>query len=61
MVGQAKARLVEGPICELCGGALDIKEVPRESEGSSISYPHRDGEIWDLDHRATPVWKVLRP
>ncbi len=61
MAGQAKARLVEGPICQLCGGALDIKETPRQSEGSSISYPHRDGELWDRDHKATPIWRVLRP
>lgn len=60
MAGQAKARLIEGPICELCGGALDIKEVKRMSEGANITYPHRDGELYDRDHKARPMWRVLR-
>lgn len=61
MAGQAKPRLVEGPICDLCGGALSIKEIARESEGGVITYPHRDGELYDRDHKARPMWKVLRP
>lgn len=61
MVKRAKPRLVEGPLCDICGGALDIKEVPRESEGSVITHPHRDGELLDRKHKGFPVYKVLRP
>lgn len=59
MVKRAKARLVEGPICESCGGALSIKEERRQSEGGVITYVHRDNI--SSSHAPHPVWKVIRP
>ena len=57
MAKLAKPRLVEGPICRQCGGALSIEET-KTSEGANVTFTHRDGPV---EHRAIPVYKVIRP
>jgi len=61
MAERAKARLIEGPICSRCDGALTIREKARISEGSKVSYIHRDGVAFDDDHKGDPIYKVIRP
>ena len=60
MVERAQTRLVEGPFCIRCNGALNIVEVKRPSEGGDITYTHRDGIALDEDHRARVTYRVLR-
>lgn len=60
MAERAQTRLVEGPFCIRCSGALDIIEVKRVSEGGDITYTHRDGVSLDIDHRPRVTYRVLR-
>ena len=62
MVKPSKPRLIEGPICITCKRALDIREKLKQSEGSWITYVHRDLEEdgFDNDHFTSPIYKIVR-
>ena len=60
MAERSKPRLVEGPLCLICHGALDIIEV-KTADGANVTFVHRDGDEYDLAHKARVTYKVLRP
>ena len=60
MDNRAPIRLVEGPLCDICGGGLDVTEI-KVSDGGNVHHLHRDGEMFDQDHRPRVTFKVLRP